>query len=509
LPRIDPVSFVQFCQEHGMQLPPNASLVPCLEVVTTATHVAWEGHAGLEHEQDAGEHLAVLLTVFMEFFTVQLLSCQNRHCFRMLLVFRGRYFGLGAHSMRYARVELDADPFAPAIAGTVCHCIVPLAAAAMIVLATLATACRAGEDTAMRSWLGACLSTQEVTDHVAFTGVTEETLTQEFAGRHPGAIRRLEFNVRRRGSWFDISGKDIVLGGSGSLSTKIRIIDSDQYVFTSSRLNDSKAGVRARFSKQTEARFAETVSDKWQQITSIDGYCLGSRGQRVAKLMLSSHAIEHVADESVEGTLCHLVRARTAEGKYQLWLAPIYGFLPLRAEYERGPDDLLNGTPLSQTTKLHPQERGPAIASIFWAATLEHVSVTKVQDRFVPSKGSLKTVRRFDNGAERTVVTRIERERIELKPNFEASDAFRPDIKEGTTVSNLDDPDSGLRYVWRDGTAMPQSLIFEGPTSEFSREQKSFGPTTSLLVGMAAVAGVALVFWYVVAKRRRGRSAAT
>jgi len=65
---IDLVGGVEFNEQEGVQLPPNAGLVPDLEVVTTGFAAATAefgrqvvpGDARLENEEDAGQDLAIV-----------------------------------------------------------------------------------------------------------------------------------------------------------------------------------------------------------------------------------------------------------------------------------------------------------------------------------------------------------------------------------------------------------------------------------------------------------------
>src|SRR5690349_17312635 len=65
---VDPVGAIKFCQEHGMQLDPNAGLVPNLQVMSTrlAAAVAQVGrqiipsNPRLKDKENAGENLAVV-----------------------------------------------------------------------------------------------------------------------------------------------------------------------------------------------------------------------------------------------------------------------------------------------------------------------------------------------------------------------------------------------------------------------------------------------------------------
>jgi hypothetical protein len=280
-----------------------------------------------------------------------------------------------------------------------------------------------------------------------------------------------EMIVRRKDDWLDIGGKSFLLDAAQGKSTQDRLVHTSQYVniFGGQQKKDPTA---VMFSKKGSKHLAENISDRWIALTFIDGYCPGSGGRRVPELMLEMEQLEHVGDAEVGGKTCHIVAGQSKDGKFTLWLAPEFGFLPLKAAYEKGPNDLMNDEPLSRRKHAVNGPDKPALRMTSWSETIDQVTIAAFGSAHVPTAAHLSDSTRFDNGAERASETTVTRDHIELNPSFEGTDAFRVDVPEGFPVSNLDDADSGVRYVWHNGTPVLQSVTFEGAPAQYQHDSQ-------------------------------------
>jgi hypothetical protein len=237
----------------------------------------------------------------------------------------------------------------------------------------------------------------------------------------------------------------------------------------------------------------------------MDGYCAGSGGRRVPELMLESKEIENEGDVQVEGTLCHVVSSSSAQGKFRLWLAPAFGFLPLRATYEKGSDDLFNGEALSATKYPYNGPEKPALRMTRWTGEMDEVHVSPLGTTFVPTAAKWTLTYTFNNDSRFLQVRNVKRSNIELSPSFEGTDAFRIDIPEGTRVQNLDDESSGLQYVWHNGTIEARTVSFEGGVAKFMPPPSSSSWSSPLVVWSSLAVAVCLGLIWLLFRARRIR----
>jgi hypothetical protein len=353
-----------------------------------------------------------------------------------------------------------------------------------------------------REWLRSCLDTQQATDHIAMTIEADFDILQSL---QPGGATkaRYDLSVRRKKDWLDISGKALPLDAQQDLSEDFRLVTTDQFVRTghhSARPTPEKVGVV--FSKKAKERRLEHLADsEW---TFMDGYCPGSGGRRVPELMLESKDIENEGDAEVNGTQCHVVSSSSVQGKFRLWLAPAFGFLPLRAAYEKGPEALFDGEALSARKYPNGSEK-PALRMTSWTGEMDEVHVSSLGTTFVPTAAKWTVTYKFNNDSRFLRVTNVKRSNIELNPSFEGTDAFRIDIPEGTRVQNLDDPSSGLQYVWHNGTIEARTVSFEGGVAKFLPPSSSSFWSRHLVVWSLLALAVCLGLIWLLFRARRIR----
>jgi hypothetical protein len=87
-----------------------------------------------------------------------------------------------------------------------------------------------------------------------------------------------------------------------------------------------------------------------------------------------------------------------------------------------------------------------------WTAVLDRVATDTVQGHVVPIAGRLTVTARSAKGHEDAFTMTYRFDQLNLSPAFDAN-AFRPTLRDGTLVTNLDDP-SGLAYEWRNGAVV-------------------------------------------------------
>jgi len=174
---------------------------------------------------------------------------------------------------------------------------------------------------------------------------------------------------------------------------------------------------------------------------ALFGKMQGSSHKGVAELLAGAATLRlRDGQENVNGVSCYVLEAMTDYGKVTAWLAPEKGYSALKwsIDKRKDRDDLLNESPISQTS---------------WLAVFAAVELQKVGDVFVTTAGTLTHTINFADG--RTIVFRHKYKvsEVELTPDFGALGAFVFNLPDGTPVNVEEYP--GIRYIWKNGQIVP------------------------------------------------------
>jgi hypothetical protein len=134
------------------------------------------------------------------------------------------------------------------------------------------------------------------------------------------------------------------------------------------------------------------------------------------------------------------------------------------------------------------------------------VKFSRVGEATVPVSGryTITTARQLSNNRKIIEECTFTRTEIVLNPSFEGTDAFVIDLPNGAFVSNLDDRESGVAYVWHNGKMVPAS-DYEAPEATWTWGQ-SQGRLIAALVISGALLGAGAWLWL---KRRKRPEANT
>lgn len=160
--------------------------------------------------------------------------------------------------------------------------------------------------------------------------------------------------------------------------------------------------------------------------------------------------------EVVDGAMCYVLDGTTPSGKYSVWLSPDRGYNVLRAEVQKGPDDLFDGRPVKDA---YPQTRPAGLpANSSWkprpplvslSFVLSGVKCRKIGEVWVPVEGTQEEVARDGSGGIDRTLVNYRAQAVDLNPDFAALGAFVPGVPDGTRVGVRGK--NGIPYVWRGG----------------------------------------------------------
>jgi len=162
----------------------------------------------------------------------------------------------------------------------------------------------------------------------------------------------------------------------------------------------------------------------------------------MAELMSDSNSLNLIGQETLSGSLCHILEAKTKYGTYTVWIAPEKGYNALKYIVRKSSRDILRDD-------IHIGDQG----IIEWVQIVDSIYVRKIDGVFVPISGKLLEKARAADDWESTKHVEVKRSEIVLNPDFKAMGAFKIGFPEGTEVTHEDIP--GLRFRWTNGKFVP------------------------------------------------------
>ncbi|MBN1359269.1 MAG: hypothetical protein JW993_01700 [Sedimentisphaerales bacterium] len=161
------------------------------------------------------------------------------------------------------------------------------------------------------------------------------------------------------------------------------------------------------------------------------------------------------AKEETGGALCYVIDAETSSGRYNVWIDPTRGYHIVRAQVRKTDDDLYNGKPLnkyrSQTLAAARLPAGVTVRSlpelVSYTFTLTSATYEERDGVWVPMACQYEDVLEDEAGKTWTQAS-LKTLEMDCDPDFTASDAFKPDVPDGTMALV---PGGGQPLTWKDG----------------------------------------------------------
>lgn len=264
-------------------------------------------------------------------------------------------------------------------------------------------------------------------------------------------VHEIDVRVSRNGQDLDLFGTEKISDANGVCVSEKVICDMfiNGKNYTVYKWPVGKKPKRAQISDNNEykediQRIFLEASDFgcfiWSRLDGCEGRTIPELLSMAADLELSGEMVE------LCGVSCYVLRGSTKYGVITAWIAPEKSYNAVKWMVKKGPNDLYNDRRI-----VHKEE----VTRIF-----EAVDFIKIDDVFVPSKGRFTAPNRDADGTQ-TLIYEFEVSDIKLNPDFATLGAFKFKIPDGTPVMVTEHP--GIRYVWKDGRAVPdvEGLAFE------------------------------------------------
>jgi hypothetical protein len=183
------------------------------------------------------------------------------------------------------------------------------------------------------------------------------------------------------------------------------------------------------------------------------GKMFGSNYKSVADLLDESSDL-HIRnkDENVNGVDCFVLEGTSKYGKVTAWIAPEKGYSAMKWVIEKDPHHLFDEAPIST--------KWPSMKSwqVMFNVKELHEIIGEDNMEFAPKLAHFTFVINFRDGTENVSHFEWKTSDIELKPDFEALEAFKIDFPDGIRVFIRDFP--GVNYKWENGK--PVTFVDKG-----------------------------------------------
>lgn len=205
--------------------------------------------------------------------------------------------------------------------------------------------------------------------------------------------------------------------------------------------------------KPTLGAFSERMNEFFAQYLysphhgmALHGFLPRSDGRNVADLMLEATDLPQQGSEKVGDAACEVWRGETPYGVITLWLTDASIPTLCKATYDKGPAHIyVEGKTISEQPPSKAMG-GEQVVGVRYV--LDQLRISRVGERLAPTHGVLTSNYLFASGNSSRETITYDVKNFTLNPDFAARSAFTVNLPEGTRVSDLDHPESGVHHLW-------------------------------------------------------------
>ncbi len=193
----------------------------------------------------------------------------------------------------------------------------------------------------------------------------------------------------------------------------------------------------------------EKVSDRISKRINIgralEGYVAYDRISLIELLSDKASSMHYKGLEDIDGSKCHVLEVTIQNyGSYTLWLDPQYNCLPRKVFVTKKEKDIYGATPVSDLKLAHG-----SLAEVSYI--MDSVKFKDFDGVLLPVACKTSLIWKYSNGKTAEWHGVHERLSIDLNPDFEALNAFEPDIPDGTIINHQEFVGTGIQFEWSNG----------------------------------------------------------
>ena len=169
-------------------------------------------------------------------------------------------------------------------------------------------------------------------------------------------------------------------------------------------------------------------------------------------MLIEPDKIRYVGEKKFNGIFCQHFEADTKYGVFSVYIDTKSNYTIRKAEATIGQNSLL----LTGNKWLYDMPQIETLTDV-----VDILEYDLIEGIYVPVKGVRQTTRKDKDGTLYSARSDLERTNIILNPEFDKN-TFSADFLKGEVVSNLDDNESGVVYIWDGEKPVPAYTILEG-----------------------------------------------
>lgn len=192
----------------------------------------------------------------------------------------------------------------------------------------------------------------------------------------------------------------------------------------------------------------------------LDGFFTGDLKTVSSIFHEAGQTVLYDEKEYINGIPCYVLEATSNYGKHKIWLDPEHGYNICQAEVIKTKDNMFNGEPVSKPypnwsklgiKQLEGKPPLPTSQRVEILFTMRNVKFQDINGIWTPISADWEKKITHENGRTRTQMFNHKRIDIELSPDFDAAQAFVPNIRNGTRVLLIDGENPIIPLHWIDG----------------------------------------------------------
>lgn len=271
-------------------------------------------------------------------------------------------------------------------------------------------------------------------------------------------------------TWFDVASDDTIeqlKEYNNPFQRKTFVWDRELFYDYGEDTDQSGKIVFTRVYVTDEKEQAIKDAAKARMIAFEDGPLLGymkSDTCHFIDILKSSDDLRLIdSGNEIDDIKCEVLLAKTESGVYKVWFAPGYDYNVLRLELTKSIGDKAYGYIVGQEARslssqiLNELTKDNSLASIQKQECkfiLSDVKLQEINGTWLPIEGKYYVKQTYQDGEYNESWYETKRVAIDLEPDLEALNAFKPKINNGVQVLYKGKPNI-IDYVWRDGEIVP------------------------------------------------------
>jgi len=178
---------------------------------------------------------------------------------------------------------------------------------------------------------------------------------------------------------------------------------------------------------------------------ALEGYVTGDRISLIELFSEKTSSLRYKGLENIDGSECHVLEATIENyGNYTLWLDQKHNCLPRNVSVVKKGEDIYGIKPVSEMKLSHG---APTEISF----VMDSVKFKDFNGVLLPIECKTTLIWKYKDGETAEWYGEHERLSVNFHPDFEALNAFEPNIPNGTRVNHQDFIGKDTRFEWRNG----------------------------------------------------------